>query len=385
MTERREAAGRPPRALLPRRNRKRWLIAAAIAACWLALLDMTGSIIGATLLLVLFAVLGLVTVLALRALGVTRDHPWVQQLASRPWRDGQDVLKLALRHLHEVFVITPSGALIAPNVIELRLNPENLRSLGELMEPELISLSAAQVYEDQVAAHGASFAGHGPADVRVIADPSVPLGRYQLRQGQPVDAGYRAGPQFAHPAPDMMAPGPELAYAAPRPAPAAAPPAQAGAHAVYAAPRAVPEGPYRGFEGHDGNTRSHQEASSPEPDRPPARKLPPVTDMPTVTELSRSPVPVLRLVTGGLATETRVSGARAGRGEVELGLPQVPTVSREHARFTFSDEQWWIANLGRNGLTLNGTALVGEQPLSSGDSIRWGLRADALLTKVEID
>jgi pSer/pThr/pTyr-binding forkhead associated (FHA) protein len=106
--------------------------------------------------------------------------------------------------------------------------------------------------------------------------------------------------------------------------------------------------------------------------------------MPTVTELSRSPIPPLRLVTGGLATETRVSGARAGRGEVELGLPQVPTVSREHARFTFSDGQWWIANLGRNGLTLNGTALVGEQPLSSGDEIRWGLRSDALLSKIDI-
>jgi len=376
MTERREAAGRPPRALLPRRNRRRWLITGAIAACWLALLDMTGSFIAATLLLVLFAVLGLVTVLALRALGVTRDHPWVQQLASRPWRDGQDVLKLALRHLNEVFVITPSGALIAPNVIELRLNPENLRSLSELMEPDLISLSAAQVYEDQVAAHGASFAGHGPADVRVISDPSVPVGRYQLRQGRPVDAGYQAGPQFARPAPGMTPAGPALAYAGPQPAQ----PAQAAAHAVYAAPKAVPDGPYRGFVGHDGNTRSHAE---PDPPAPP-RKLPPVTDMPTVTELSRSPIPPLRLVTGGLATETRVSGARAGRGEVELGLPQVPTVSREHARFTFSDGQWWIANLGRNGLTLNGTALVGEQPLSSGDEIHWGMRSDALLSKVDI-
>jgi hypothetical protein len=248
MTERREAAGRPPRALLPRRSRKRWLIAAAVAAGWLALLDMTASIIAATFLLVLLAGLGVVTVLALRALGVTRDHPWVQQLASRPWRDGQDVLKIALRHLREVFVITPSGALIAPNVIELRLNPENLRSLSELMEPELISLSAAQVYEDQVAAHGASFAGHGPAEVRVIADPSVPLGRYQLRQGQPVDVGYQAGPPFARPAPDMMAPGPQLAYAAPQPAQAA----PAGARAVYAPPagragRALPgiRGPRR--------------------------------------------------------------------------------------------------------------------------------------------
>jgi pSer/pThr/pTyr-binding forkhead associated (FHA) protein len=104
----------------------------------------------------------------------------------------------------------------------------------------------------------------------------------------------------------------------------------------------------------------------------------------TVIELSRSPVPVLRLVTGDSVAETRESGARAGRGAVELGLPDVPTVSREHARFTFSDGRWWVANLGRNGLTLNGTALAGEQPLSSGDSIRWGMRSDALLSRVEI-
>ena len=25
----------------------------------------------------------------LRALGITRDHPWIRQLASRPWRDGR--------------------------------------------------------------------------------------------------------------------------------------------------------------------------------------------------------------------------------------------------------------------------------------------------------
>jgi pSer/pThr/pTyr-binding forkhead associated (FHA) protein len=106
--------------------------------------------------------------------------------------------------------------------------------------------------------------------------------------------------------------------------------------------------------------------------------------MPTVMEPSRSLVPVLRLVTGGSVAETRMSGARAGRGAVELGLPEVPTVSREHARFTFSDGQWWIANLGMNGLTLNGTLLVGEHPLSTGDSIRWGTRPDALMSTVEI-
>jgi pSer/pThr/pTyr-binding forkhead associated (FHA) protein len=108
--------------------------------------------------------------------------------------------------------------------------------------------------------------------------------------------------------------------------------------------------------------------------------------MATVIEMSRgqAQVPVLRLVTDGSVTETRVSGARAGRGPVELPLPQVPTLSREHARFTFSDGQWWVANLGRNGLTLNGTALVGEQPLSNGDLICWGMRSDALQSRVEV-
>jgi hypothetical protein len=106
--------------------------------------------------------------------------------------------------------------------------------------------------------------------------------------------------------------------------------------------------------------------------------------MATVMEASLPAIPVLRLVTGSSVTETTVSGARAGRGPVELALPEVPTVSREHARFTFSDGRWWIANQGRNGLTLNGAAVAGEQPLSDGDAIRWGSRPDALLSRVEI-
>jgi pSer/pThr/pTyr-binding forkhead associated (FHA) protein len=69
---------------------------------------------------------------------------------------------------------------------------------------------------------------------------------------------------------------------------------------------------------------------------------------------------------------------------VELMLPDVPTVSREHARFTFSDGRWWITNQGRNGLTLNGAPVAGEQPLSDGDAIRWGTRPDAPLSRVEI-
>jgi hypothetical protein len=332
MSERGDAARGPARAPWPRRRRKRWLAAAGAAAGWLVLLEVTGSAIAATALLVLLGGLGIVGVLALQALGVTKDHPWMQRMATRPWRDGDDVLQLALRHLSDVFVITPSGSLLAPDVIELRMNPADLRSLSERMDLNLIAESVAEVYQEQVAAHGARFAGHYQAEVGVIADPSVPAGRYRLRQGQPV---------------------PGLAYAGAR---------SAGG-----------DSPYPGFAGHDGHTSAQPE---------PATST--IGGLPTVVELQRSPVPALRLVTGDSVAETRVSGARAGRGPVELRLPEMPTVSREHARFTFCDGQWWITNLGRNGLAVNGTALAGQQPLQDGDSIRWGMRSDALRSRVEI-
>ena len=341
MSEHGEAARRPARASLPPRSRKRWKIAGGVAACWVVLLAVTGSLTGATLLLVVIAGLGAAAVLGLRALGVTRDHPWIQRAEARPWRDGQDVLRLALRHLSEVFVVTPSGTLLAPNIVDLRMHPDDLESLGERMKPALVMASATEVYEEQVAEQGARFARPGPAEVRMIADPSVPPGRYRLRQGQPVNAGL---PSYAEP----------QAYAVPQPAYAGAPP------------------PYRGIVGHDGTTQAHQAW----------------TDdghgMPTIMERREPAVPMLRLVTGDLISETRTSGARAGRGPVELALPEVPTVSREHARFTFSDGQWSIANLGMNGLTVNGQPVAGEHPVNDGDAIRWGARPDALASRVEI-
>jgi hypothetical protein len=381
----------------------RWAAAAGVTAFWLVLLDVTGSIIAATMLLAFLAGLAVVVVMVLRALGISREHPWLRQLAARPWRDGQEVLHLALRHLPEVFIVTPSRSLIAPNVIELRLNPDDLGSLTERMDLGLIAESAAEVYEEQAAAHGARFAGPGPVEMHLVADPAVPEGRYRLRQGQPVDAGAPPGFEFAYagaapaaaayagaaypaagypvvnqqvtPSRDAPLDATEVTYpgAALGPAPAPAPaPAGSGA-APAGGPHRVVDGPYPGFVGHDGNTQAQ-----PGPGGAAA------AGRSTVIELTRSPVPLLRLVTDGSVAQTRVSGARAGRGAVELGLPDVPTVSREHARFTFSDGRWWIANLGRNGLTLNGAALAGEQPLSSGDSIRWGMRSDALLTRVEI-
>ncbi len=336
MTGGSEAERRPGRAPLRQRSRKRWGIAAGVAACWVVAEVMTGSVVSATVLLVIVAGLVTVSVGGLRALGITRDHPWIRRLSSRPWRDGQDVLNVAMRHLSDVFVVTPSGSLLAPSVVELQLNPDDLGSLCERMELGVISASLTEVYEEQVATYGARLAGPGRADVYVIGAGSVPPGRYRLRQGDPVGGAYLPAAPYAD-AHDAGA-APELAYAGPV-------------------------------------SRAWHE---PDPG------LTVAAGMTTMMERSLPPVPVLRLVTGSSVAETRMSGARAGRGAVELMLPDVPTVSREHARFTFSDGRWWITNQGRNGLMLNGAALAGEQPLSDGDAIRWGARPDALLSRVEI-
>jgi hypothetical protein len=369
--ERSRAAGRPARPPLQRRSRRRWLAAAGIAACWVVLLDQTHSVIAATMLLGLLAAVTIVTVVALRALGITRDHPWVQRMAARPWRDGQDVLRLALRHLPEVFVVTPSGSLLAPNLVDIQMNPGDLGSLSEHMELNLAAQSAAEVYVEQVAEHGARLAGTGPAEVHVMADSSVPPGRYRLRQGQPLQAAPLAAP----------APADSYAQRGPQLVPAGAWPAGADSDMPSAGGSRYP-----GFAGHDGNTRSQRDPAVLKPAQADTSPTGPPTmaGAPTVVELRRSPVPVLRLVTGDTVAETQVSGARAGRGGVELRLPDEPTVSRVHARVTFLDGQWWIVNLGKNGLTLNGAALVGEQPLHDGDSIRWGMRSDALQSRVEI-
>src|SRR4029077_10710480 len=105
----------------------------------------------------------------LRALGVTRDHPWIRQMASRPWRDGQDVLKVAMRHLSDVFVVTPSGSLLAPSIVELQLNPDDLNFLCERMELGVISANMSEVDEKQGADSQPRYPGPGRVEVYVTA------------------------------------------------------------------------------------------------------------------------------------------------------------------------------------------------------------------------
>lgn len=359
--------GRRPARPVPRpQSRRRWAIAGGIAAGWLVLELMTGSAMVATVLLIAIAGLGAACVGGLRAMGVTRDHPWIRRMASRPWRDGEDVLQVAMRHLSDVFVVTPSGSQLAPNVVELQLNPYDLSSLCERMELGVINSSVTEVYQERVTALGARFAGPGPADVYIVADESIPPGRYRLRQGHPVSV--HAEPDL----PDFQYAGfvPEFAHATP-----AAPPAPSMPAPAPHMPAPVPQ------KGAGTDVWHQTDPMSADPGRAdPGR----ADRMVTLLEKNITPVPALRLITGSSVAETRTSGARAGRGSVELVLPNELTVSREHAKFSFSDGRWWVTNQGINGLTLNGAKVAGEQPLSDGDAIRWGTRPDALLSRVEI-
>lgn len=323
MASGKEAARRPvPSVPLQGRSRRRWAIAGGVAVCWLAAEVMTGSVAAATVVLVAIVALVVVAVAGLRASGITRDHPWLQRIAARPWRDGQAVLNVAVRHLSDVFVVTPSGSVIAPDVVELQMNPADLASLREWLELDLVSASVTEAYEGEVAKHGARFAGVCQPEVYIVPDYSLPQGRYHLRRGLPASVGIAADPVTAVPASRTRL---DLSLG-----------------------RTVMDG------------------------------------MATVMEQIRPAVPTLRLVTGSAVAETTRSGARAGRGPVELELPDVPTVSRVHATFTFAEGHWWVTNKGVNGLLVNGVEVSGKQKLSDGDSIRWGKSTDAPLSTIGI-
>jgi hypothetical protein len=305
--------------------------------------------ISATLLLAAIAATGAIAAAFLRSMGVTRDHPRIRQLASRPWRDGEAVLRLAVSHLHEVFVITPSGSQFAPNSVEIQMSPEDLVSLCDRIELGVVNASVTETYEDQVVHCGARFATPERAEVYVVADEQIPRGRYRLRQGHPATAAaQRESPDDSY----YMGPAPDFDYEVPE----------------YAGAR---------------SDRWAQREPDPLVTSVGARTVVDV-GMRTVLEKKLDSVPVLRLVTGRSVAQTRMTGARAGRGSVELILPNVPTISREHARFAFSEGHWCVTNLGMNGLTVNGSPATTEHPLNDGDTIRWGSRPDAPVSRVEI-
>jgi hypothetical protein len=310
--------------------------------------------------------------MALRWLGVDRDHPWVQRMGERPWRDGREVLQLALRHLPEVFIITPSGSLLAPNALEVLMNPDDFASLTEVMEQSLIDSWACEAYQSCIDEHAARLGGDGPIMVRVASDPDVLAGRYRLRRGRLAGAAHAAND-----VPAVAAQAVATGYAAEE--------VVGAVQAAGAVPSAVGGFGFRAaeartFQSSEGRTLPSDDAR-PRIDGGGARALP--TDLVTVGAVSS--VPLLRLVTGGSAAETRVSGARAGRGNaVELLLPEELTVSRVHAQFVFRAGQWRVTGLGRNGLMVNEMPVRGEQVVRDGDLIRWGSQPGALVSRVQI-
>ena len=379
MADRRDGPRRLPRAPLRSRGRRRWVVLIGAAATWLLFLRGTDSVTVATVMLVMLAIAVGLGLMALRWLGFDRDHPWVQRMGERPWRDGREVLQLALRHLPEVFIVTPSGSLLAPNALEVIMNPDDFASLTEVMDQSLIDSWACEAYQSCIGEHAAHLGGDGPVMVRVASDPDVLAGRYRLRQGRLAGAaqamsgvsGDAAQGRPGYVAGAVQAGG--AGYAAGAVRVAGAGPAAAGGFGFRAAEA-------RTFQASDGRTLDSGDGG-PHTDGGSARALP--TDLLTVSAVSA--VPLLRLVTGGSAAETRLSGARAGRGTaVELLLPEEPTVSRVHAKFVFRDGQWWVTGLGRNGLMVNEMPVRGEQVVRDSDLIRWGNQPGALVSRVQI-
>jgi hypothetical protein len=334
----------------------------------------SGSLVASTTLLFLLGAVATGVVVVLRLFGFGRDHPWFHRAASRPWRDGRDVLRVALSHLSEVFIVTPQGSLLAPNAVELRMNPADIESLAELIDLSLVNASAAEAYAAEVAAHSARVVSNVPLEVGVVADPAVPPGRYRLRQRSSLAAMTLDADPVTSVDPVTSADPVCAAYPVSMPGPVGAPapasmsgPVSAPGLAEGAYPVSAGVGPFR-----DGRTRSDLAVA-------PAF----MAGAATVTEPALTPL--LRLITNGAVAETRVSGARAGRGKaVELQLPEEPTVSRVHATFTCTGGEWRITVLGRNGVLLNGTPLTSEHVVRDGDAIRWGQQSSAPVSAVVI-
>src|SRR5215470_15532666 len=398
MAEHNDRTRRPARAPVRATTRRKWVLAGVMSGLWLLLLFGSGSLVLATVLLVVLTVLAAACMIGLRSLGVDGDHPWVQRMAERPWRDGREVLQQGLRHLPELFLVAPSGSLLAPNAVELHMNPDDLAALTDMMDLDLINSSAAEVYQGYIADSGARMGSNGPVEVRVVGDPAVPAGRYRVRQGRPVSAGPLVGAGLLQAAGQPQGVAQPLSVGQPV---AAGQPQGAGYPVGVGQPMGLGQpvaagqypvappsgGPLPGagrpvsaviggrrvpFNPHDGYTQGEGAG---------VRSV--VTDL--VTAAEAPVIPALRLITNGSVAETRQSGANAGRASTsEIMLPAEPTVSRLHAKFVFTKGQWWITSLGRNGVMLNGVPVTGERPVSDGDAIGWGTGPEALMSRVQI-
>ena len=152
-------AARAPRPPVPPRTRRVRATAVTAACGFLVLLLATRSVVLSLTMTLLLGAAGAIAFLAVRSWGFTASHPWVRSLVSRPWRTGQEVWQLALRHLPETFIIAPDGSRLAPDRVELRMNPADFADLTGSIDAEVLAASSSDVYRNLIAEHGARCAG----------------------------------------------------------------------------------------------------------------------------------------------------------------------------------------------------------------------------------
>jgi uncharacterized membrane protein len=333
---------------------RRWAVIAAVVGALIVLYLITSSAITSIIVVIVLVALVVVAMLLAARFAENSGHQPAGRGPGPTGQDAQDVWQSALRHLPDTFTTTPDRTMLAADLVELRMNPDDLRALGQSIDPGLVTNSSCDAYRARIAEASARLTGNGQPRVALVSDPELPPGRYRLQ------------------------PRPSEPLASPPPAPAAPPahgdrPASDWQHAGGDLPAPDWQNP-----GGDRPGQDWQNARTEAVDQMAGAQGP-------MTVSERMPIPPLRLLTGGTVAETRTSGARAGRGgDVELRLPDVPTVSRVHAELNYSDGRWWITNQGRNGLTVNGNLVTGQSPVSDGDVIQWGNRHDALTSRVQV-
>lgn len=346
-------------------RRRRWPVIGAVVAALIVLYLITGSVLNSIILVIILVALA-IGLLVLAQRRAENQGPPRRRQQSPQGGDAQDVWQAALRHLPETFTMAADRTMLASDLVELRMNPADLRALGNSIDPQLVTSSSCDAYRARIAEHGARLAGSGQPTVSLVSDPDLPPGRYRLQPRSidpfhlPPSSQPSSQSQYESPSPSQYQS--QSRYQSPSPS-------------EYPSPSPSPSagGSRMADEVRDARTMAVDQV-------PPSGA--PGGDM---TMAERLPVPPLRLLTGGTVAEATKSGARVGRGgDVELRLPDVPTVSRVHAELTYSDGQWWITNQGRNGLTVNGTLVTSQSPVSDGDVIQWGNRHDALTSRVQV-
>jgi hypothetical protein len=166
------------------RSQRRCLVVLAITGAWLVYAAATGSLISGFALLLTLMLVILAFLMTARMLGLSADHPMLRSLSARPWRDGQDVLQLALRDLKRHFIVMPRGSLFAPGALELRMNPADLESLAAVIELEIATAFAVDAYAAAITANKARVLPDLPVDVALAADRELARGRYRFRHCQ---------------------------------------------------------------------------------------------------------------------------------------------------------------------------------------------------------